>query len=1122
MLYSSNVDEFERRAVTTARLFANTTKDAVISTDIASLEGATRDILATPGLVYARVRDSQRILATSGEPSVLARPFYPDANFASVTDGVFDIRLPVAESGVEYGAVELGIASAQIDQIMADASEKTIAIALLEVFLTALFSFFLGKYLTRELAKLEGAAHSISAGELGVQVQASGNDEIAHTISSFNTMSSRLKASYQEIEGGYLQAKAMADEINAVMNTVLDGIVTISEKGIIRTVNPAMSTLFGYTADELLGRNVKMLMPEPVATAHDGYLAAAGNYGRRSIVGATRAEQGRRIDGRLFPMELTVTEVLIRGERTFVGVIRDVSAQKEYEARIVESESIRSAMLEAGVDAIITSDESGKIIEFNPAAERTFGVAREAALGRNVVETIFPSESYDTYQASLLRYKTSGEGIEIGKHSEVVAQRASGDKFDCELAIIPIRLFDKVFFAFFLRDITERKREQKELQTAKKQAEAANEAKSRFLAAMSHEIRTPMNAILGTLGLIKDTPLNEEQSKYVVTAADAGKSLLSIINDILDFSKIEAGKLDLECVVFDVRRLVDDVVELLSARAWSKKIEIASCVELSVPSLLSGDPGRLRQILLNLVGNAVKFTEKGGITIDATGVEESDGTVMVQFSVTDTGIGIPTPAQARLFQEFFQVDESISRKHYGTGLGLAICKRLTELMGGEIGVRSEPGLGSTFFFSANLRTAEKQPHWVDDVAKQLGGSRVLLIESNPVVSGAWDRQFREFGMTVECRHPGSFEENNLLTHALVNREFDFILTDATSTELLHSIALCVESAQDNHVRTCGIVMAHQPIAETGLVPPLNVIRRPVRASALFRQMLQAVNPSAELSAFESPRSAFMIHGNHAHKSNPLRILLAEDSPANVVVATALLQKMGHVVDVVGNGIEAVDALNQRPYDLVLMDMMMPEMDGIQATKTIRAMGGKAGLIPIIAMTANAMKADQELCYAAGMNDFIPKPIDADKLYDAVARWGELVHRERQAKTAGDQTSAVGANSMVDELALQRLTEDTSIELMPKMIGIFLDELGKREKTLRAAVTDQRIAIIAGEAHALKASATTFGALQIAPRAMAIDAACKRNDNATAFAVTRELLEFVAPTTKALASRYGLS
>ncbi len=1121
MLYHSNVDEFERRASTTAQLFANTTKDAVISTDIASLEGATRDILATPGLVYARVRDRQRILAKSGDTTVLARDFRQDHNFASVNDGVFDIRLPVTESGFEYGSVEIGIASAQIDQIVADASEKTIAIGALEIALTALFSFFLGKYLTRELAKLERAAQSISAGELGVQVQASGNDEIAHTIASFNDMSSRLKVSYREIEDGYLGAKSMADEINAVMNTVLDGIVTISEKGFIRTVNPAMTTLFGYTSEELLGQNIKILMPEPVATAHDGYPAASGNYGATSIVGSTRAEMAKGRDGRLFPIDLTVTEVDIRGERTFVGVIRNVTAQREYEARIMESEGIRSAMLEAGVDAIITSDNGGRIIEFNPAAERIFGMARAAALGMDVVEAIFPSALQAEFRSSLQNFVANGEGIVVGQHSEVVAKRADGKEFDCELAIIPIRLYEKMFFAFFLRDISIRKQEQTELQSAKRQAEAANDAKSRFLATMSHEIRTPMNAILGTLGLIKDTPLNEEQSKYVVTASEAGKSLLAIINDILDFSKIEAGKLELECVEFDVRRLVDDVTELLSPRAWSKKIEVANCVDPAVPGLLRGDPGRLRQILLNLVGNAVKFTDSGGAAIDVSVLSAAGDRLLVKFSISDTGIGIPVSAQAGLFKEFSQVDESISRKHYGTGLGLAISKRLTELMDGEISVRSEPGVGSTFSFTAMLQTTETRAHWVNDLTVKLKSRRVLLLETNPAVRGAWTRQLKLFGMQVESLQPDSVATQNLLKQVLRKREFDFILADATSSEVLEATAACVRSTQDNAIPTHGIVLAHKPITAAGFVPPLAVLRRPVRASALFRQMLTAIDPTAELSGFESPHSAFVGHENQIRSLNPLRILLAEDSPANVIVATAILQKMGHAVDVVGNGIEAVDALNQRPYDLVLMDIMMPEMDGIQATVTIRDMGGKAAKIPIIAMTANAMKADQDACYAAGMNDFIPKPIDADKLLDTVARWGDVINQQKMPSRV-EPTQPKADNPLLDETALQNLADDTSPDLMPKMIKIFLDELKKRESVLRNARASQRLDVIANEAHALKASATTFGASQIGPRAIAIDAACKRNDSTTAFALTEELLGFIGPTADALASRYALT
>jgi two-component system, sensor histidine kinase and response regulator len=889
--------------------------------------------------------------------------------------------------------------------------------------------------------------------------------------------------------------RELNDSYRLLIENTHDAIFIIQD-GMIQFLNPRTVNLSGYSKEELTSNSfVSFIHSEDRELVSNRHQECMGGENLPEVYPFRFVNK----DGKVKWVESKTVSICWAGRPATLNFLSDVTYRMEAEQALKESERRNRMFADNARDVIWVFDTNLNHVYLSPSVKYLRGYSVEEAMKQSFEETLTPESYKKAIEMFGKEYMLEQSGH---KHDpdwcqtielEMTHKNGSYVWVETRITLLRDENGDLSEVMGISRDITERKRVEEQLLQAKLIAEEANRAKSEFLANMSHEIRTPMNGVLGMTTLLLDTALTSEQHMFADSVMKSAESLLGVINDILDFSKIEAGKYEIETIDFDLRIMLEDLCDLLAFRAHEKGLECVCLVEPEVPSRLQGDPGRLRQIITNLVGNAIKFTSKGAVEMHVTLESEDVEQAVIRFIVKDTGIGIPADKLSSLFHPFTQADASVTRKYGGTGLGLTISKSLADMLGGDIGVESKEGRGSTFWFTALFKKQPPEIRALDTIPGEIADLHVLVVDDNDTnrsifvnILNMWHCRtdkatnavsaMDKLHTAINCGDPFSIALIAMIMPEIDGETLGGLIKE--DPELHHTNLVMIASA--------GIRGDAIRLEKAGFSAYLT---QPVKRS----QLLACIKTIAGIQENTETRPRIVTrHSLIEDHKRRIRILLAEDNPTNQIVALKLLERIGYHADVVPNGIEAIKALQAIPYDLVFMDIQMPGMDGFTASNQIRS--GSSGVlnpkIHIIAMTAHAMKGDREKCLKAGMDDYISKPIQAGELSEVLARW---IDNEPPALLTSDAPiPAVSEAAVFDRAALLNNMGDDE-EITNEIIHIFLQDAPRQIDSLAKAVAEGNINLVNRQAHTLKGAAGNVCADVLQASALEMEKAGKIGD-----------------------------
>ena len=992
-------------------------------------------------------------------------------------------------------------------------------VSLLSLASACLLAWRLQRLISGPLLDLAETATSVSLKkDYSLRAQKSSDDEIGLLVDRFNEMLGRIQEHEAALRSARDELEIRVDERTAELRSevaerkqaerelaereaFLDSLIKNSPVGIValgpdlkvKVCNPAFEALFNYGRQQVIGKGLPDLVAPPdLSDEVEANARALRAHKTTHLVTKRKRSDGSLLDVEAFSAPLEAPD----GTTGVLVLYQDITQRKRAEEALRESEERFRLAMEEGPLGIGLIGTDFRFIKVNRALCETLGYSEEEFSKLTVLEVVHPDEVENILQKAERHFSGTTATTKDILEARFIAK--SGEILWIGLSVSPVRDSNGrlLYGLAIMENITERKAAEETLRRAKDAAEAASRAKSEFLANMSLEIRTPMNGIIGMTELTLDTTLTSEQREYLDMVKASAYSLMTVINDVLDFSKIEAGKLEVEMEDFHLQQGLGETLKALAFRAHQKGLELAWRVGPGIPQTLRGDVGRLRQVLVNLVGNSVKFTERGEIVVSVEKETADESGITLHFQVRDTGIGIPKEKQHIIFDAFTQADSSATRKYGGTGLGLAITSRLVQLMGGRIWVESEESRGSTFHFTARLGMAEHpdEPPVVSDQSL-VADLPVLVVDDNETNRRILLEQLSRWGMLPEPADGGTAAFAALLAAHLENRPFRLVITDMRMPGM-DGCALAQRIRGTAAVSDIPILMlssAGLPGEATrcGEVSISSYLTKPVQPSELLDAIMNALFTPGTKKELPAPDDAF------AAGADGRRVLLAEDNAVNRRLATVLLQKHDYTVIPAENGKEALDVLERERVDVILMDVQMPVMDGFETIRAIRARErGAGGHMPIVALTAHAMKGDRERCLAAGADEYVAKPIRLAELLAAIKRASD------GRITPGAPPQRADTRVLDLDAALSRVDGDRS--LVEELCRIFAEESPRSLKALEAAYQARDARAVTSLAHAIKGSSASIGAGRLSRAAHELEKAANARDSANCSRLMEQL------------------
>lgn len=1074
-LKAGSQGQLAENKTTTPNLIMMGIKGALQSSEKDSLQKLIVSLKNHPDIKYLKITDSKG--NTLSQIGTIPPQGTKDLNHSEQTEkpALFqrsdqDIYL----NNLKIGEVDLIISNSNNAFLPQQKLNQLITFTLISVVGISLIAFFIGLYLTKKLMLLKKAFNNLEQNGPGYLIEpVSQNIDNNDVISAFNRMSLKLKQTnlrlnkaVSKFASKYQTNNQNRDHAKAILAASLDAIVTIDNKGVIVEFNHIAEKIFGWDAKDIIGQTLNStIVPKSYRHAHEIGFERYNITGETSILNRVLHLEALHKKGHIFPIEISISELKLPEKTLFTAFIRDVSERVE-----IENQMKLSAVALKAANPLMITDNNLKILTLNEAYTKLVGYKIEEIQG-SVPEITSPLNQKQTYYNELWACLGSQEPWN-GEHLFI---KKDGSHFHGKVSISPI-IDDHnqtSHYVIQIVDISSLKSTLKALRDTQAEAEKANLAKSQFLANMSHEIRTPLHSIITVNELLLKSHLSPEARNLVDISLQGGNSLISIINDILDFSKIEAGEMKLKKSSFDLVKIVEEVIELFQHPAKEKNILILSSIEPEMDCFFYGDSVRIKQILTNLMSNAVKFTNRGGISINL-GLSELKEVII---EVEDTGEGMSKEDCQNVFSEFFQANSSNTKQHEGTGLGLAIVQNLVKLMHGEVSLKSQKGSGTCFTIKLPLNPDINAKPLKEKTDHSSRVNAAMVISDHDFLTKKINEQL--LALDVELLNFSALPTMD--SPAKRFQSIAIFVTQPLEDSLEDKLALFIkESTSAIKVYLINDLTSEesQSIADTSF-QTLKLPLFPFDISEIIND-----GSLTERTTHLPQEEPINIASNH-HK----KILIVDDSKTNQVIAQNLLAKRNYQFEIANHGVEAVEKTLQGHFDLILMDVRMPVMDGLEATKRIRSIESPDHFLPIIAMTANAFVQDEEACIAAGMNDFLTKPLNIDQFYQKLENWLAPPSSPQPEKTIEieKKTAPVSEDVILNHETLKHLIRDVGPELFPQILDIFSEETSERLIKMDDYWKSNDIHSLSLEAHALKSSAGSFGLKALQKLAYEIEA-----------------------------------